>query len=170
MVYRLGLGVFDHACRVATFAAGLSVGLLGWGVLSERQIRFAEAQTGRRLASVAVGSLPGGRSAVHRPDLALVSLSRRVMAVEVELSVKALRRLLVCVAAGREPRMWIASTTWPTTRRRALSHGRLPAAALLSVKTSWIYEAVRTGRLPCLRIGRHIRFTRTMLEDWLTSQ
>lgn len=44
------------------------------------------------------------------------------------------------------------------------------AAALLSVKTSWIYEAVRTGRLPCLRIGRHIRFTRVMLEEWLSSQ
>ena len=44
------------------------------------------------------------------------------------------------------------------------------AAQLLSVKPSWIYDAVRTGRLPCLRVGRHIRFTQTMLEDWLTSQ
>ena len=41
------------------------------------------------------------------------------------------------------------------------------AAALQTVKTSWIYEAVRTGRLPCLRLGRHIRFTRGMLEEWL---
>jgi excisionase family DNA binding protein len=41
------------------------------------------------------------------------------------------------------------------------------AAALLAVKTSWIYDAVQTGRLPCLRIGRHIRFTRGMLEEWL---
>jgi excisionase family DNA binding protein len=41
------------------------------------------------------------------------------------------------------------------------------AAALLNVKTSWVYEAVRTGKLPCLRIGRHIRFTRAMLEEWL---
>jgi excisionase family DNA binding protein len=44
------------------------------------------------------------------------------------------------------------------------------AAELLAVKTSWIYEAVRTGNLPCLRIGRHIRFTRTMLEEWLASR
>jgi excisionase family DNA binding protein len=44
------------------------------------------------------------------------------------------------------------------------------AAALLSVRTSWVYDAVRTGRLPCLRIGRHIRFTRSMLEDWLQEQ
>lgn len=44
------------------------------------------------------------------------------------------------------------------------------AAELLAVRTSWIYEAVRTHRLPCLRIGRHIRFTRTMLERWLEDQ
>ena len=37
------------------------------------------------------------------------------------------------------------------------------AAELLSVKVSWVYDAVRTGRLPCLRVGRHIRFTRAML-------
>jgi excisionase family DNA binding protein len=41
------------------------------------------------------------------------------------------------------------------------------AAELLAVRTSWIYEAVRNNRLPCLRIGRHIRFTREMLEEWL---
>lgn len=41
------------------------------------------------------------------------------------------------------------------------------AAELLSVRRSWIYEAVRTGSLPCLRVGRHIRFTRPMLEEWL---
>jgi len=40
-------------------------------------------------------------------------------------------------------------------------------AALLSVKTSWVYDAVRTGKLPCIRVGRHIRFTRAMLEEWL---
>ena len=44
------------------------------------------------------------------------------------------------------------------------------AAALLSVKTSWIYEAARTGRLPCLRLGRHIRFTQGMLEEWLSGR
>jgi excisionase family DNA binding protein len=41
------------------------------------------------------------------------------------------------------------------------------AAQLLAVKSSWIYEAVRSGSLPCLRICRHIRFTRTMLDEWL---
>jgi excisionase family DNA binding protein len=41
------------------------------------------------------------------------------------------------------------------------------AAELLAVRPSWIYEAVRAGTLPCLRPGRHIRFTRPMLEEWL---
>ena len=44
------------------------------------------------------------------------------------------------------------------------------AARLLSVRPSWIYEAVRSGQLPCLRIGRHIRFTRPMLEQWLAGR
>jgi excisionase family DNA binding protein len=44
------------------------------------------------------------------------------------------------------------------------------AAELLSVRPSWIYEAVRANRLPCLRVGRHIRFTLEMLEAWLAEQ
>jgi excisionase family DNA binding protein len=44
------------------------------------------------------------------------------------------------------------------------------AAELLAVKPSWVYEAVRSGRLPCLRVGRHIRFTRAMLESWLATR
>lgn len=44
------------------------------------------------------------------------------------------------------------------------------AAVLLSVKPSWIYEAVRGGALPCLKVGRHIRFTRPMLEEWLATR
>ncbi len=30
------------------------------------------------------------------------------------------------------------------------------AAELLAVKTSWVYDALRGGRLPCLRIGKHV--------------
>jgi excisionase family DNA binding protein len=41
------------------------------------------------------------------------------------------------------------------------------AAALLNVRVSWVRDAARTGRLPCLRVGRHLRFTRAMLEEWL---
>lgn len=44
------------------------------------------------------------------------------------------------------------------------------AAELLSVRTSWIYEAVRQGRLPCVRIGKHVRFLRSDLERWVAEQ
>jgi len=44
------------------------------------------------------------------------------------------------------------------------------AAELLSVRPSWIYEAARSGQLPCLKVGRHIRFTRPLLEAWLESR
>lgn len=44
------------------------------------------------------------------------------------------------------------------------------AAALLSVRRSWIYEAVRDGRLPHLKIGRHLRFLRSDLERWVVAQ
>jgi len=44
------------------------------------------------------------------------------------------------------------------------------AAALLNVRVSWVRDAARLGHLPCLRVGRHLRFTRVMLEDWLAEQ
>jgi excisionase family DNA binding protein len=44
------------------------------------------------------------------------------------------------------------------------------AAALLKVKTSWLYEAARTRRLPYLKLGRHLRFLRSDLEAWLVEQ
>lgn len=40
------------------------------------------------------------------------------------------------------------------------------AAKLLNVRPSWIRDATRAGRLPCIRVGRHLRFTRPMLEQW----
>jgi excisionase family DNA binding protein len=58
--------------------------------------------------------------------------------------------------------------------RSTLTEGPLlcpdEAAELLSVKPSWVYEAARAHRIPCLRVGRHIRFTRAMLEQWLAEQ
>jgi excisionase family DNA binding protein len=41
------------------------------------------------------------------------------------------------------------------------------AAELLNVRLSWVRDAAREGVLPCVRVGRHLRFTKTMLEDWL---
>ncbi len=44
------------------------------------------------------------------------------------------------------------------------------AAELLAVRPSWVYEAVRRGRLPHVKVGRHLRFVRSDLERWVEKQ
>jgi excisionase family DNA binding protein len=44
------------------------------------------------------------------------------------------------------------------------------AAAMLSVRRSWIADAARSGHLPCVRIGKHARFVRCDLERWVAEQ
>ncbi len=44
------------------------------------------------------------------------------------------------------------------------------AAALLAVRVSWVYDAVRAVRVPCVRVGRHVRFLRSDLERWIANQ
>ena len=44
------------------------------------------------------------------------------------------------------------------------------AAALLTVRHSWVYEAVRAGKLPHIKVGRHLRFLRSDLEQWVLDQ
>ena len=92
-VYRVSPGGFQHAQEVATAAVALHRALPGWEVLSEREIRLQESEEGELIASARLGELPGGRPALHRPDLALIAPGGSTVAVEVELSVKAPRRL-----------------------------------------------------------------------------
>jgi hypothetical protein len=92
-VHRLSVGGFEHARQVATAAVAVHHGLPGWTLLSEREIRVLESECPEPVVSAKLGELPGGRPALHRPDLALISPEHRVLAVEVELSVKAPRRL-----------------------------------------------------------------------------
>jgi len=44
------------------------------------------------------------------------------------------------------------------------------AAELLSVRTSWVYDAARQGELPCVHVGKHVRFLRSDLERWIAEQ
>ena len=44
------------------------------------------------------------------------------------------------------------------------------AAALLGVRASWVRDAARLGQVPCLRLGRHIGFSRGALEAWLADR
>ncbi len=41
--------------------------------------------------------------------------------------------------------------------------------ALLKVKKSWLYDVVERGDLPCVRLGRSLRFRRLDLEAFITS-
>ena len=74
---------------------------------------------------------------------------------------------------GTVSRHEISGEQMELTPKVALSEPLLKpeqAAELLSVKVSWIYEACRDGRLPHLRVGKHIRFTRPDLESWTTAR
>jgi hypothetical protein len=86
-------GGFEHAWQVASVAVALHRQLPGWRVLSEREVKAFEVGEGRLLGSARVGSI-GSTPMLHRPDLAVISPSGRVVAVEVELSVKAPPRLV----------------------------------------------------------------------------
>ncbi len=40
-------------------------------------------------------------------------------------------------------------------------------AALLKVKPQWVYDTLRQGGLPFIRLGRQIRIDEDSLEKWL---
>jgi hypothetical protein len=73
---------------VARAAVALSAAAPDWQLLTERELRVAESEEDRPIASVRMGE-----RALHRPDLALLGGEGDVIAVEIELAVKAPRRL-----------------------------------------------------------------------------
>jgi hypothetical protein len=101
-VYRVSAGGFAHATELANVAVELHKALPQWGQMSERELRIAESDEEKLIASVKLGELLGGRPALHRPDLALIGSEECLLAIEVELSVKAPRRLqAICRAYAR---------------------------------------------------------------------
>jgi len=101
-VYRVSAGGFAHAAELANVSVQLFLALPEWGQMSERELRIAEGDEGKLLASVKLGELAGGRPALHRPDLALIDGEGGVLAIELELSIKAPRRLqAICRAYAR---------------------------------------------------------------------
>lgn len=89
----LSAGGFEHAWQIARVAVELEVRLPDWLVLSEREIRAEELDAGKLVASAQVG-VAADRPVLHRPDLALVGTDGRVVAIEIELSVKSATRLV----------------------------------------------------------------------------
>ncbi len=102
-VAKIGPGQVDHwlSCADAVLWAEER-----WGpdaVTTERELRWAEQAEGKPIGSCVVGELPNGRPMLHRPDLVVDADSGRI-AVEVELSVKAPRRLEAIVRSWRRAR------------------------------------------------------------------
>jgi hypothetical protein len=86
----------SHLIVCAAVAAALERRYPDHRVLGERELRAAERDLHRPLASASLGGTYGGACGLHRPDLVLVPRARGgdiPMAVEVELSVKAPQRL-----------------------------------------------------------------------------
>jgi hypothetical protein len=94
-----------HLISCARVAAALERCYPDHRVLGERELRSEERRFGGRLASASVGVGPDGRPQLHRPDLVLwprAPLGGLPVAVEVELTIKAPRRLAeICRAWAR---------------------------------------------------------------------
>jgi hypothetical protein len=87
----------EHAIACADAAAALEHCYSDHRVLGERELRRDERESGTALASASLGEGPDGGPLLHRPDLVLWPIAAGAMlpvAVEVELTVKAPRRLL----------------------------------------------------------------------------
>ena len=102
---RVSVSNAPHAIACARAAAALERAYPDHEVTGERELRRDERERATALASARLGSAPDGSPLLHRPDLVLwpqFSPERLPIAVEVELTVKAPRRLLeICRAWAR---------------------------------------------------------------------
>ncbi len=102
---RVSVANAPHAIECARVAAALERAYPDHRVMGERELRRDEREAGAPLASACLGRGPGGAPLLHRPDMVLwpdASSEQLPVAVEVELTVKAPRRLLeICRAWAR---------------------------------------------------------------------
>lgn len=121
---RVGPASARHLVACALAAAVLERRFPDHLVLGERTLREYERRTGARLASVEVGSPGLSWPTSHRPDLVLLAprvRERRPVAVEIELTVKAPRRLAqICRAWARSRHLEGVLYLAPANVERAL--------------------------------------------------
>lgn len=106
-------------------------------LLSEREIRRAERWEGRAIASAKLGENPDGSDRLHLPDLA-VAVAQRTLAVEVELTAKAPKRMETIVKAWRRAR-WVDGVRYyvpPGATRRGVERAveRMSATERVEVR------------------------------------
>ncbi len=102
---RLSVATARHAIVCASVAAALERLYPDQELIGERELRREESRGSIPLASASLGTRVDGAPALHRPDMVLWSGASREdarVAVEVELTVKAPRRLqTICRAWAR---------------------------------------------------------------------
>jgi len=102
---RISVANAPHAIACAEVAAALGHAYPDHEVMGERELRREERQANAPLASARLGDTPAGAPLLHRPDLVLWPREPQEslpVAIEVELTIKAPRRLLdICRAWAR---------------------------------------------------------------------
>ncbi len=119
-VATLSPSLIHHDLRCTSMAQALGQEFPA-GIYTERDIRWRERIEGRPFASAKTGERPDGGPRLHLPDLAAVS-ERGIVAIEVELSAKAPRRLEAIVRAWRRA-SWVSEVRYycaPGQTRRAV--------------------------------------------------
>jgi hypothetical protein len=131
--FRIGPANARHAIVCAEVAAALRRVYPDHDVVGERELRFEEHERTAALASAVLGTVAvaGGRPSLHRPDLVLCSRAGALpVAVEVELTVKAPRRLrAICHAWARSRCVAGVLYVAPADVQRPLRHAIAAAAA-----------------------------------------
>lgn len=120
-VARISPGSVNHWLCCASTALALGDEFGQHAVVTEREIRLHEQIEGKPIASARIGEQSDGEPRLHRPDLA-VSIDGRLIAIEVELTPKAPRRLVGLIRAWRRAR-WVAETRYycaPGATRRGV--------------------------------------------------
>jgi hypothetical protein len=103
-------GSVEHWLRCASVAFVLGARYGHERILTERELRVAERIEGEPIASAKLGELPSGHPRLHRPDLAVLD-GERPIAIEVELTPKAPRRLEQLIRAWRRA-SWVAEVRY----------------------------------------------------------
>jgi hypothetical protein len=132
-----------HAIASAGVAVVLERAYPGHEVIGERELRAEEQECSRALASAVLGTGADGRALLHRPDLVLRGRGDgEWLAVEVELTVKAPRRLLAICRAWARSRcvagvLYVAAPAVERPLQRAIEaaegEGRIAVLALAAL-------------------------------------
>jgi DNA-binding MarR family transcriptional regulator len=149
---RVSPGGFNHLREVARAAVALERAMPGAAIVGERELRALERDAGRPLASAELGLAFDGGYVRHRPDLVVWPAGRvadadaRALAIEVELTVKAARRLRAIVRGWARSRLVHGVVYYASpAAMRAL---RTAVAAEQAAATVHLVELARVGELP----------------------